>query len=51
MDLWRMWAKALGEKVSADSQEADKVALIRTLMLDVSFITCFFIMANTVRHW
>ena len=50
MDLWRMWAKALGEKVSADDQEADKVALIRTLMLDVSFITWFFMMGNTVRH-
>ncbi len=47
MDLWRIWAKALGEKASSDSQEADKVALI----VGVNFITCFFIMANTVRHW
>ncbi len=51
MDLWRIWAKALGEKASSDSQEADKVALIRTLIVGVNFITCFFIMANTVRHW
>ena len=51
MDLWRIWAKALREKASSDSQEADKVALIRTLIVGVNFITCFFIMANTVRHW
>ena len=51
MDLWRIWAKALGEKALSDSQEADKVALIRTLIVGVNFITCFFIMANTVRHW
>ena len=51
MDLWRIWAKALGENASSDSQEADKVALIRTLIVGVNFITCFFIMANTVRHW
>ena len=51
IDLWRIWAKALGEKASSDSQEADKVALIRTLIVGVNFITCFFIMANTVRHW
>ena len=51
MDLWRIRAKALVEKALSDSQEADKVALIRTLIVGVNFITCFFMMANTVRHW
>ena len=51
MDKWRIWAKALGEKASSDSEEADKVALTRTLIIGVNFITCFFIMANTARHW
>ncbi len=51
MDLWRIWAKALGERASSDSQEANKVTLIRTLNVGVNFITCFFIMANRVRHW
>jgi hypothetical protein len=50
-DLWLIWAQALGEKASSDSQEADKVALIRTLIVSVNFITCFFIMADTIRHW
>ena len=51
MKLWRIWAKAPGEKASADSIEADRIALIRTLIVGVHFITCFFIMANTIRHW
>ena len=51
MKLWRRWAKALGEMASSDSDEADRVALIRTLIVGVNFITCFFIMANTIRHW
>ena len=51
MKLWRIWAKALWEKASADSIEADRIALIRTLIVGVNFITCFFIMANTIRHW
>lgn len=51
MKFWRIWAKALGEKASLDTQEADRVAIIRTLIVGVNFITCFFIMANTIRHW
>ena len=49
--LWRIWAKALGEKATEDDKEADIVALVRTLIVGVNFITCFFIMANTIRHW
>ncbi len=51
MKVWRIWAKALGEKASADASEADRVALIRTMIVGVNFSTCFFIRANTVRHW
>ena len=39
MKLWRMWAKALAEKASSDSDEADRIALIRTLIVGVNFIT------------
>ena len=49
--LWRIWAKALGEKATENDKEADMVALVRTLIVGVNFITCFFIMANTIRHW
>ena len=51
MKFWIIWAKALGEKASLDTQEADRVAIISTLIVGVNFITCFFIMANTIRHW
>ena len=42
--LWKLWAMSLGEKASEDSQEADLVAIIRTIVVLVNFITCFFIM-------
>jgi hypothetical protein len=49
--IWRLWAKALGEKASPDNREADKIAIIRTIIVLVNFITCFFIMANAIHHW
>lgn len=49
--MWRLWAKALGEKASECDKEADKVATIRTIVVLVNFITCFFIMANAIHHW
>lgn len=48
---WRIWAKALGEKATENNTEADMVALVRSLIVGVNFITCFFIMANTIKHW
>lgn len=50
-NYWRLWAKALGEKASSCNNEADTIAVIRTVIVVVNFITCFFIMANTIRHW
>tara|TARA_B100001093_G_C26795173_1_gene1000777 strand:+ start:396 stop:617 length:222 start_codon:yes stop_codon:yes gene_type:complete len=49
--LWRIWAKALGEKAAAGSDEAGRIALIRTLIVGVNFITCFFILLNTIHRW
>ena len=31
--IWRIWAKALGEKSGKDDREADTVAWIRTFIL------------------
>jgi hypothetical protein len=28
--MWRLWAKALGEKVGKSNEEADRIAIIRT---------------------
>ena len=50
MKLWRLWAKAPGEKAAANSDEPGRIALIRTLIAGVNFITCFFIFPTTIRH-
>lgn len=49
--LWRIWAKALGEKAGATDNEADRVALVRTVIVGIYIITNFFIVAGVVRHW
>lgn len=49
--MWRLWAKALGEKAGKNNKEADTVALIRTLIMIQLVVTNGFIIANAVRHW
>ncbi len=49
--FWRIWAKALGEKAGATRQEADKVALVRTVIVLSYIVTNMFIVAGVVRHW
>jgi hypothetical protein len=49
--MWRLWAKALGEKSSSDDKEADKVAIIRSLIVATYIITNLFIVAGVIRHW
>jgi hypothetical protein len=47
--MWRLVAKALGEKSGKNNKEADKIALIRFLMFLSIFITNCFIIFNAVR--
>ena len=47
--VWRLLAKALGEKAGKNNQEADRIALIRLLMFLSIFITNCFIIFNAVR--
>lgn len=49
--MWRLWAKALGEKASDDNNEADRVAMIRTGIVICYMITNIFIIAGVIRHW
>jgi hypothetical protein len=49
--LWRLWCLSLGDKASDDSNEADMVAIMRTIVVLVNFGTCFFIVAGVLRHW
>lgn len=51
MGIWRLWAKALGEKASEDDKEADKVAIIRTIIVLSYITTNLFIVAGVIRHW
>jgi len=48
---WRLWAKSLGEKVGDTDREADQVAMIRSIVVLVNFITCFFIIAGVIHQW
>jgi hypothetical protein len=49
--MWRLWAKALGEKQGKDDNEADKIATIRTIIVLSYIITNFFIIVGVIRHW
>ena len=49
--IWRLWAKALGEKASSSDNEADRIAWIRTFLIAQAVVTNFFIIANVIRHW
>lgn len=50
-NIWRLWAKALGEKSGDTDQEADRIALIRTCIVLTYIITNMFIVAGVIRHW
>ena len=50
-NIWRLWAKSLGEKTGNDDKEADRIALIRTLIVIFYLITNCFIIAGVIRHW
>ena len=51
MSMWRIWAKALGQKDGRDDREADIIAGIRTIILVSYMVTNIAIVANAVRHW
>ena len=50
-NIWRLWAKALGEKAGNTDAEADRVASIRTVVLLIYIVTNCFIVAGVIRHW
>lgn len=49
--MWRLWAKALGEKSGVTHKEADQIALIRSAIVLIYIITNLFIIAGIIRHW
>ena len=49
--LWRLFAKALGEKASKCDRESDAVAIIRAIIVFTYLITNSFIVVGVIRHW
>ena len=50
-DVWSLWAKTLGYKISPDDREADIGAAIRTGWVLLHIATCIAIIANAIHHW
>jgi hypothetical protein len=50
-NMWRTWAKALGEKGSDNNIEADRIAVVRTIIVLSYIFTNCFIVAGVIRHW
>ena len=51
LTMWRLWAKALGQKEGITDREADVVAAVRTAIVALYIITNLFIIAGILRHW
>ena len=51
VNRWRVLALALGEKAHADPRIADRVALVRLVILLSYLTTNTFIIAGVIRHW
>ena len=49
--MWRLIAKALGEKSGSDNREADRIALIRFSIVLIYIVTNVVIVAGVIRHW
>ena len=48
--MWRLWAKALGEKSGSNNSEADKVAAIRSAIVIFELIVGVFIILNAIQN-
>jgi hypothetical protein len=51
VNVWRLWAKALGEKAGSTDSEANLIAVIRTSIVLCYIITNLFIVSGVIRHW
>jgi hypothetical protein len=49
--MWKIWCKALGKKEGKSDKEADKVAIVRTLIFFTYLLTNIFIVSGVIRHW
>ena len=49
--MWRLWARALGEKIGEDNKRADRVAFIRTIIILQAIVTNVLIAINIIINW
>ena len=49
--MWRLWCRALGEKIGEDNRRADIVAIIRTIIILQAIITNVLISINIALLW
>jgi len=49
--LWRLWAKALGEKSGKTDDESDQIALFRTAIVLIYVVANIALIANVIHHW
>ena len=49
--MWKLWCLALGEKASKKNNEADYVAIVRSIIFLSYLATNIFIISGVVRHW
>lgn len=50
-NIWRILAKALGEKAGKSDTESDLIALVRFFIILTYLVTNIFIIAGVIRHW
>jgi hypothetical protein len=60
--FWLIWSRTVDHRIGKTdddkpnipilrNKDANISLLIRTVIIIINLITCFFIIANTIRHW
>ena len=50
--MWKIWQYSLGGYDDETTKPYDHyITIVRTIIVGVNFLTCFFIMANVVHNW
>ena len=49
--MFRLFAKALGEKSGKTTTESDKIAVIRMALIGSYILTNITIICGVIRHW
>ena len=51
-ELWKVWKYTIGSFSDEKTEKYDNaITVLRSLIVAVNFITCFFIMSNIVHNW